>query len=263
MPASISRLYNFVDDKNNGVAISSSEMDAELNQLVNTMNQAAIVAATAPSSPINGQLWIDSTNKVLKQYRNNEWVGMGVVHVSTSAMATPQEGDLWYDSTNDVVNHYDGSVWQEVGTRSGEMKIWPTASAPYGYLICDGSAVSRTTYATLFGVISTTYGTGDGSTTFNLPDLRTRIPVGYKSGDSNFGTLAGTGGEATHTLITGEIPSHSHSLNTAGAAGTGLDNVNWLSGNNGNTPGSTGLTGGGGAHNNLQPYITLNFIIKT
>lgn len=70
--------------------------------------------------------------------------------------------------------------------------------------MCDGSAVSRTTYATLFTAIGTAYGTGDGSTTFNIPDLRGRIAVGKNA--ATFSTLGATGGEETHTLTTPEIP---------------------------------------------------------
>ena len=76
-----------------------------------------------------------------------------------------------------------------------------------GYLLCDGSAVSRTTYAALFAIISTTYGVGDGSTTFNLPDLTGRAIFGYKSADGTFGTLGNTGGAVTANL------QHSHTFN--------------------------------------------------
>ena len=81
---------------------------------------------------------------------------------------------------------------QDITNRSevGTIKPWPKAAAPAGYLLCDGSAVSRTTYADLFAVISTTYGAGDSSTTFNVPDLQGKFPQG-KSGTTS---LAGTGG---------------------------------------------------------------------
>lgn len=87
--------------------------------------------------------------------------------------------------------------------------LWFTNSAPTGYLICDGSAVSRTTYAALFAVIGTTYGVGDGSTTFNLPDLRQRIPIG-KAASGTGNTLAGTFGSIDH-VHSGPLHSHSYS----------------------------------------------------
>ena len=75
---------------------------------------------------------------------------------------------------------------QDITNRSevGTIKPWGKATAPAGYLLCDGSAVSRTTYADLFAVISTTYGAGDSSTTFNVPDLQGKFPQG-KSGTTS------------------------------------------------------------------------------
>jgi microcystin-dependent protein len=118
------------------------------------------------------------------------------------------------------------------------------SSAPSGFLLCDGSAVSRTTYSTLFGVISTTFGSGDGSTTFNVPDLRGRVVAGKDnmggsaasrltgttmSPDGN--TLGATGGEQTHTLTTGELASHTH---TASVTDPGHHHDLWGSNANAN-----------------------------
>jgi microcystin-dependent protein len=136
--------------------------------------------------------------------------------------------------------------------------------APEGYFIADGSEVSRTVYLPLFNVIGITYGAGDTTTTYNLPDLRIRVPVGYKSTETEFNALGKTGGAKTHTLSVGELPSHAHAvpftLDGHDAAGTGSDpNVRPV-----NPTGSatTSSVGSGDAHNNLQPYITLNYIIK-
>jgi microcystin-dependent protein len=107
--------------------------------------------------------------------------------------------------------------------------MWAAASAPTGWLLCDGSAVSRTTYAGLFAILSTTYGVGDGSTTFNLPDLRGRFPVGKNAG--TFSALGGTGGEETHTLTVPEMPAHTHPLivTTLGKGG-GTPDIGAISG---------------------------------
>ena len=88
---------------------------------------------------------------------------------------------------------------QDITNRSevGTIKPWGKATAPAGYLLCDGSAVSRTTYADLFGVIGTTYGAGDTSTTFNVPNLQGKMPQGF---DGNTYNLAGTGGANTITV---------------------------------------------------------------
>jgi microcystin-dependent protein len=83
------------------------------------------------------------------------------------------------------------------------------------WLICDGSAVSRTTYATLYGIIGTTFGVGNGSTTFNLPDMRSRMPIGVGTGTGlSARTLAQTNGAETHTIASGNLPTHTHNLNS-------------------------------------------------
>ena len=89
-------------------------------------------------------------------------------------------------------------------------------TAPEGYLMCDGSAVSRTTYATLFGVIGTTFGAGDGSTTFNVPDISGRVPLGVSSTH----LLGSTGGSETVTLTEQELPAHVHEVPQHGHADT-------------------------------------------
>lgn len=162
---------------------------------------------------------------------------------------------------------------------TGSMVAWGTVSAPAGYLLCDGTAVSRTTYADLFAIISTTFGVGDGSTTFNVPNLKGRIPVGLDSAQTEFDAMAETGGAKTHTLVSGEMPSHTHTqdahshveqgpnLASGGALTLGIDTN--ASGNQ-STGSSTATTvavnqstGGGGSHNNLQPYLVINWVIKT
>ena len=174
----------------------------------------------------------------------------------------------------------------EINVLTGGISTPPTAaihmyggtSAPTGWLLCNGAAVSRSTYSALFAVVGTTYGAGNGSSTFNLPDLRDRFAVG--SGTTY--SAGATGGAATHTLSTAEMPAHTHTAtstdsghthNFAVGANADLDNDVGTSSGSGSTDttasGTANITttiastGGGGAHNNLPPYIGLAFIIKT
>ncbi len=166
-----------------------------------------------------------------------------------------------------------------------EFKLVPTgtilpyarATLPGGvsdeYLLCDGSAVLRSTYSSLFAIIGTTYGSGDGSTTFNVPDLRGRMPVGFVGSANGLITLntadklalGGQGGAEQITLNSSQIPAHTHNVNVPWGYG---DNTSFLppihGGFNGeNTYTTDGGTGGGQPHNNMPPFLFLNFIIKT
>jgi microcystin-dependent protein len=140
----------------------------------------------------------------------------------------------------------------------GVITQYISATPPSGWLICDGTAVSRSKYALLYVVIGTTYGVGDGSTTFNLPDFKGRVAVGRDVSDGKFDVMGETGGEETHTLNITEMPRHRHGIAQGStiAGGGGSDDV-WA----GTSRYST-YEGGDGAHNNLQPYIITTFIIK-
>lgn len=147
---------------------------------------------------------------------------------------------------------------------AGALLPFAGTAIPSNWLLCDGTAVSRTTYADLFTAVSTTYGVGDGSTTFNLPDLRGRIPVGLNSSDTEFDTLSETGGEKAHTLTSGEMPSHTHVINTGSGGGSDANRAQVAStvSNPATSATMANTTGGGTSHNNLQPYITLRYIIR-
>ena len=166
--------------------------------------------------------------------------------------------------TDSNMNEIKNTV--NTNTPVGSISLFAGKTAPTGWLICDGSAVSRTTYANLFSVIGTTYGKGDGSTTFNIPDLQGRVPVGYKSSDTSFDTIGETGGEKTHTLTIDEMPSHNHSVNTIFPFTIGSNRTAVANSTSNNVTGTAGdvvlNTGGGQAHNNLQPYIVMNYIIS-
>lgn len=153
---------------------------------------------------------------------------------------------------------------------------------PENWLLCNGQAVSRTDYDLLFSIIGTTYGVGDGSTTFNLPDLRGRVPLGKGTGTGAGGEtynfeLGNKGGEYSHILTVGEMPSHNHIQGTNYGRMTNMLEIdsNYGFAQNGayvdrTVAGTTATsniygteyTGGGAAHNLLQPFEVHNFIIK-
>lgn len=174
----------------------------------------------------------------------------------------------------------NGTTWQSstpasgFAMPSGAIMDYAGSSAPSGWLLCFGQAVSRTTYADLFAALGTTYGSGDGSTTFNLPDLRGRVAAGkddmggtaasrLTSGGSGITgtTLGAAGGTQTHTLTTAEMPGHTHTVSLAAGANSFSDGSGSIVTSGGST--TTNSTGGGGAHQNTQPTIVLNKIIKT
>jgi len=151
---------------------------------------------------------------------------------------------------------------------AGTVESFAGLVAPSGWLLCDGSIISRTQYPVLFEAIGTTHGAGDGVTTFRLPDMRSRVSVaaGPGVGLSNRG-VGEVGGAETHTLSIAEMPAHTHPyVDTYRTGNQNNDNAfNTETSANETTTNenkTTGSTGGGLPHNNMQPFIVLNHIIK-
>jgi microcystin-dependent protein len=160
---------------------------------------------------------------------------------------------------------------------SGLVCAFGGAVAPTGWLLCNGAAVSRTTYATLFAAIGTTYGAGDGTTTFNVPSPVGRVIIGAGTGTGGGATGSGivTGGaalsarsigqwfgEETHTLTLAETPTHTHTLPSGCGGGGGTTSVECVF-DGIPTTWTTSPQGGGSAHNIVQPGLVLSYIIKT
>lgn len=159
---------------------------------------------------------------------------------------------------------------------TGIVKAYAGSSAPAGYLLCDGSAVSRTTYDVLFALIGTTYGAGDGSTTFNVPNIKGKIIVGKDSSDADVDTLGETGGAKTINIAHTHTHSHTHSISaTSGGPSASSQSSNDVTNNfsnNGHTHTISVTSGNASASSSdsqlsatqtiLIPYITMNYIIK-
>lgn len=237
---------------------------------------------------------IANINGALLELTNpDNWEAFGATSVDDTVAAMKAMIEAFFDD--------DCSGESVVALPTGAIIEFAGAAAPLDYLLCDGSEVGRVAYADLFAVIGETYGAGDESTTFALPDLRRRNPVGV-GGDWSLGD---TGGEETHVLITTELAAHTHTgpshthvggshdhafnhghdiipasgsgsvrrlnvqANTgAGAAvsteGTLLSTGDASANNTGaGGTGAGGSAGSGTAHNNMPPFIALNYIIKT
>ena len=183
---------------------------------------------------------------------------MANTYTTNYNLAKPAHGDVdWHIPINENWDKIDTTMKDNANRTcpTGSIIMYGAATAPTGWLLCDGSAVSRTTYADLFAIIGTTFGVGNGSTTFNLPDLRDRFVVGAGTSYNN----NDTGGEATHVLTIEEMPAHSHGI----YIGQGTRPGTYHSDSSYNQQINTTSVGGGQPHNNLPPYIGLTFIIKT
>jgi len=214
--------------------------------------------------------------------------------VTTTTTFTLPDGD----GTSGQVISTDGAGqlgWSSAFA-SGMLIPYAGSSAPTGWLLCYGQAVSRTTYSALFSALGTTYGSGDGSTTFNVPDLRGRVIAGQddmggtsadrltnQTGGVDGDTLGATGGSETHTLTEAQLAAHRHfTVNTDSSTGlnlvdssesiireydaqTGIAHSDYVMIGSSTEPtvARTSETGSGSAHNNVPPTIILNYIIKT
>jgi microcystin-dependent protein len=198
-----------------------------------------------------------------------------------------QGGGATFTGNVSATQYYGGgaNLTGIVAVPSGAVFPFAGAAAPSGFFLCYGQAVSRTTYSALFAAIGTIYGAGNGSTTFTLPDIRGRAVAGQDdmggasanrltgtSGSVNGDTLGGTGGAETHTLTTAELAAHTHGagsyrIQTGGDAAQSSANGavfrNEINGPGTAVSGSSSSAGSGSAHNNVQPTIILNYIIKT
>ncbi len=318
---------------------------------IDTAGTLAITQGTEAASPTPptypfGKVVICEVRNVVGEasiYDNqNQQSGQGFISLDTR----PFNAVIYINDPNQIADAVitNAKLSAAVGiVQPGMIMLWGAKTAPTGWALCDGAAISRTTFATLFAIlapsigtftvtiaspavfsltahglaagdavyftttgalptglsantiyyviaagltanafeVSTTrggaavntsgsqsgvhtavncpYGLGDGSTTFNVPDMRGNVAVGLKGGDADFGNLGKILGEKTHVLTTAEMPSHSHNWGSTGNATGGPFGPAAPGGANS----STTSTGGDGAHNNIQPTNTVNYVIKT
>lgn len=200
-----------------GIGAVTSDLieDAILNEDV--CGIAVDTLASVPTGQYDQQFntWLTQEQSDFSDWRNQQ----------------QQDFNTWKDNSEDsfeewfaeIKNQLDsdvaGALQKQIVQNSpiGEIKMYAGQTEPEGWLFCKGQALSRSEYSNLFEVIGTAFGTGDGSTTFNLPNLQKRFPVGVGNG---YG-LGKTGGEETHTLTTEEMPEHTHNQKAHGHTGSG------------------------------------------
>ena len=211
------------------------------------------VDSTAPAECSTGDKYFNTTtNKIYTATGTDTWGTTGV---------DAELGVFYIVLADQTIYTYNGETLVSVGGGAGggdsapigQVSMYAGSTAPNGFLMCNGAAVSRETYADLFRVIGTTYGTGDGSTTFNVPNIKGKIVVMLDSNDTDFDTLGKTGGSK-------ELQQHNHSVMYS------TSTINVQAGSSGTVPTNYPYTNTGNAgtgdSGNLQPYIVLNYIIK-
>lgn len=267
----IDRTFKFAQTDTGTITIPTSTERASKYLGFDTNGDVIAVSGTADVTPIStfAATIVDDTSASAVR------TTLGLGSIALTSTITASELAITGNGTagQTVISDGDGTFSFRDGFSSGMLVPYAGTSAPTGFLMCGGQAVSRTTYSDLFAVIGTTYGAGDGSSTFNLPDLQGRVVAGKddmsgssadrltnQTGGLNGDTLGATGGSETHTLDVTQIPAHTHDYKkhtSLGASGSGGNAQ--LS----QTDAATESTGGGQAHNNVQPTIILNYIIKT
>lgn len=247
-------------------------MADDLNEIKNVVNEnenktLISISSTAPSQCTTGDLYFNTTSKKI--------FTATAINIWSSTGEDPTENTLYlYDNT---IYFYDGTTLVGVGSSGAGGESLPVGSiiafagsnAPEGYLMCDGSNISRTANNDLFNVIGTTYGQGDGSTTFGIPNIKGRVLVGLDSTQTEFDTLGETGGSKY-------LQEHKHTYGgSSGGEYIGAVSTGWtasVTGGTGKISNDTATYTGGvrtgtggvsvGNSGNLPPYIVVNYIIK-
>lgn len=244
----------------------------------NTLGQVTGITEVTITQPTvnNGTLTIQKNGTNVQTFSANQ-SGNATANITVPTKVS----DLNNDSNFTPKTYVDNAVAANRGAENPIATIlaYAGSEAPDGYLLCRGQAVSRTTYSLLFNAIGTQYGSGDGSTTFNIPDLQGKVIAGLDIVDEDFNVLGKTGGSKTVQLTKNQLPKINGSFTMHGAgSSTPVSNVsgdftsdyNNTKYKNGGTEasgaGSKGnvklVIGNDEAHENKQPYNTLNYIIK-
>lgn len=265
-----------VDEVNNRVGVGTDNPGVTLDVVgVIKASDGVITLTTAgtPSTSIaDGALAVDTTNDKLFIRSGSAWVeasGGGGGSSTTSSdtpPSSPTNGEMWFESdTGNLYLYYD-SQWIAVGGSTvlasqipaGTVTMYGGGAAPTGWLVCDGTAVSRSTYSDLFDAIGTRYGSGDGSTTFNLPLSSSRTVRGITAGANIGANAIAANGNASistnsdshsHSIsATNSSDSHSHTITSNSGSGGASHSHSYSKSNGSNTAANTGAATANHSH---------------
>ncbi len=248
---------------------ASDIFDSNGNELLKFVSTASAVnEVTITNAATSGTPRIDASGGDTNVNLEVSSKGSGTLKLDGGATGTV---DIGTTSTGNI-NLKRATVVTGSVTATG-MAMCPTGtilpfggtSAPSGWLSCDGTAISRTTYSGLFAVLGTTWGVGNGTTTFNLPNLprHTLVGVGGSGTATLSNTVGSTGGEETHTMTTGELVAHTHTYAQASSgAQFSTGGVNALTNSAGNPGQATSSTGSTTPFNVMQPSAVVMFIVN-
>ena len=265
---------------------------AATDQIADADNHLRLIKSALLSTFPNVAGAVNATHTELNTVADGNTAATATTLVNSDQLVVNDSGTMVQVTLSDLLTYLTNNftitntmITGGAAFTAGMVVPFAGSTAPTGWLMCYGQDVSRTVYADLFSAISTSYGAGDGFSSFTLPDLRGRVIAGQddmggvsanrltgQTGGLNGDNIGATGGAETHTLTTNEMPSHNHSGNVA-------LRTNWEAGTSSLSPVGTGdarydgtgsypaltisNTGGGAAHNNVQPTIILNYMIKT
>jgi hypothetical protein len=242
-------------DSTNSTWVAIRPLDPSAPVSTNSGNNYSITLTPAISTYVAGVVYkfipnVSSTGACTLNIN-----GLGAISINQATLQANQPVMLLYDATDGIFLMAGGGG----GIPVGAITPYGGATAPLGWILCQGQAVSRTTYSALFAVLGTAYGSGDGTTTFNLPNLQQRFPLG-KAASGTGSTLGATGGQIDHThTSSGGLIYGSELLHGQGILLT-TDNSGTLPGWNIGNPGDPITSGPTGPNN--PPFQVVNYIIK-